>query len=148
MDASDPKQVRKAAKAAKIAERQRQDTIRNLMSTIAGRAFVHDILSSCHTFVTSFALNALQMAFNEGERNQGLRLLGDIMQVCPDYYVLMMREANERPTDDDNRGRSGSDTGGFGESTGGEDGNGGTQTKRDPNAADPLGYYDEREDAS
>ena len=139
MDASDPKSVRKAQKAAKTAERLRQDVIRNLMSTIAGRAFVYDLLEGCHVFVTSFSLNALQMAHNEGERTVGLRLLADIMRVCPDKYVLMAREYSERPSDDSDRGRPGGDS--DGELPGSEDGDRGAQGKPDPDAPDPNAYY-------
>jgi len=66
------------------------------MSTIAGRQFMLAKLEACHIFSTSFSIDALQMAFNEGERNRGLDLLNDIMRHCPDQYVLMMRENNER----------------------------------------------------
>jgi hypothetical protein len=36
------------------------------------------------------------MAFAEGERNVSLKLLADINRVCPDQYVLMLRERHAR----------------------------------------------------
>jgi hypothetical protein len=39
----------------------------------------------------------------EGQRDVGLRLLTDIMRACPDNYVLMMRESNERQSAHDAR---------------------------------------------
>jgi hypothetical protein len=36
------------------------------------------------------------MAFAEGERNISLRLLADINRVCPDQYVMMLRERHAR----------------------------------------------------
>lgn len=43
------------------------------------------------------------MAFMEGQREVGIRLLSDIMGACPDAYVTMMRERNERNATDDAR---------------------------------------------
>jgi hypothetical protein len=51
------------------------------------------------------------MAFMEGQREVGIRLLTDIMGACPDQYVLMMRERNERNASYD-AGRSRKDTNG------------------------------------
>ena|SRR5215472_9505159 len=153
MDASDPKQVRQAQKEARIRERLRQDVIRNLMSGIAGRSFIYDLLNGCHVFGTSFALNGLQMAFNEGERNVGLKLLNDIMQAAPDSYPLMMREANERHTSSE-QSRGETSVGGTedqrdsgDDDRGGPDrgpGSNGGEAARDPNAPDPFGYYKAR----
>lgn len=128
-DPSDPKQVRKAQKVARFAERQRGETVRQLMSTTSGRSFVHDKLAGAHIFATSFALNALQMAFNEGERNQGLQLLADIMQWCPEQYTLMMREENERASTVNEQPRSAESDGGdpFADSDSEDDDRGGPE---------------------
>lgn len=96
MDPTSRASIRAAEKASRLADRQRGDTVRLLMSTSPGRSFVHDKLLSAHVFSTSFSHNALQMAFNEGERNQGLQLLNDVMLFCPEQYILMQREANDR----------------------------------------------------
>ena len=40
------------------------------------------------------------MAFNEGERNAGIKLLNDIIQYCPEQFIEAMREANGRRTID------------------------------------------------
>lgn len=95
-NAAEPKQVRAAAKIAKIEERQRLAEIRQQMSTIAGRQYMLEKLERAHIFASSFNTNALTMAFAEGERNLGLMLLNDIMITCPDQYVKMMQERNER----------------------------------------------------
>ena len=96
LNTSDRKSVRAAEKAAAIADRERGETIIQLMSTAPGRRFVWDKLGSAHIFQTSFNLDHGQMAFNEGERNQGILLLNDIIQWCPDQFILAMRESNER----------------------------------------------------
>lgn len=95
-NAADRKDVRRAEKAARQAELARGEVVKGLMDTTAGRRYVWDRLSAAHIFVTSFNLDPVQMAFNEGERNQGLQLLGDIMQWCPDLFIQAMRESNER----------------------------------------------------
>src|SRR6266702_1556336 len=95
-DASNRKDVRKAEKAARQQERTRQDIIKGIMSVAGGRSWMLDILESCHVFASSFSIDSSRMAFSEGERNVGLQLLNDIMAACPDQYVVMMRERNER----------------------------------------------------
>lgn len=50
--------------------------------------------------------DAVAMAFRNGERNVGIRLLTDVMRVAPHEFVDMMREANGMTEDD---GSSGSD---------------------------------------
>lgn len=95
-NASERKDVRAAEKAARLAEAQRAEIVKNLMSSIPGRDYVWSKLAAAHMFVTSFSSDPLQMAFAEGERNQGLSLLNDIMGHCPEQFILAMREQNER----------------------------------------------------
>ncbi len=95
-NAAERKDIRAAEKAAKLVEAQRYDVVRGLMSVAAGRSYVLAKLISAHIFHTSFSSDPLQMAFAEGERNQGLQLLNDIMAICPDQYILMMRESDVR----------------------------------------------------
>lgn len=106
-NASDTRAIRKAQKAAKVAESERQGVVVNLMSSPAGRGYVYDQLTRCHVFSPSFNLSALAMAFAEGERNSGLQLLGDVMAFAPDQYVQMMREANDRRSANDNNSEAG-----------------------------------------
>lgn len=95
-NAAERKDVRRAEKVAKLADRQRVEVITNIMSTIPGRAWMLDRLERCHIFATTFVNDALITAFGEGQRNIGLQDIDDIMQACPDKYILMMRERNER----------------------------------------------------
>lgn len=115
-NAGERKDVRKAEKAARLVEKQRHEVIFGLMTLIAGRQWMLEKLEECHVFATSFARDAITMAYMEGERSIGLRLLNDIMASCPDQYIQMMRERNER-----NAARSRSAAA---ESTGSQDGNG------------------------
>ena len=95
-NAGDRKDVRRAEKAARLSAVQRQSAVEGIMSVVGGRHWMHDILVSCHCFATTFTGDPYTTAYNEGQRSVGLLLLADIMQACPDNYVLMMREANER----------------------------------------------------
>lgn len=95
-NASDRKLIRKAEKDAKLAELQRREVISGIMSVGPGRSWMLGRLESAHVFATSYNENALAMAFAEGERNQGLQLLSDIMWACPQQYIQMMVERNER----------------------------------------------------
>ena len=100
-DASDRKSIRKAEKASRLADRARQEVIVNLMSTTFGRAWLWDILTSCHVFGQTFSPDPLMTAFAEGRRAVGLALLADVMSACPDQYITAAREANVRHNSDD-----------------------------------------------
>ena len=107
-DSSNPKHIAIARKSAKAADEARASFINNIMGMVDGRAYIHDLLVSCHVFTQPFSANALVTAFACGELNIGQRILADIMAYCPDDYIQMMREANARSTADDAR-RSRSD---------------------------------------
>jgi len=95
-NAAERAHVRKAEKAQADAEVARKEIITGLMSTPPGRAWVLYLLEAAHIFTTSFDRDPTAMAFAEGERNQGLILLNEVLQHCPDSYILMLRERNER----------------------------------------------------
>jgi hypothetical protein len=114
-NASERRDVKQAAKQARLADRQREEIMQGIMSLPPGRSWMLDILEACHIFASSFTINTKATAFNEGQRSIGLRLLGDIMKACPDQYVQMMRERNERDNTNIAR-RSNEDTDG-GDST-------------------------------
>lgn len=63
-----------------------------LMSCPQGRRIVWRLLGSAGVFRSSFATNAMQMAFNEGKRNEGLELLAQIHTLCPERYQVMVEE--------------------------------------------------------
>ncbi len=88
--------VKAAAKLAKLADLQRQEVISSLMSTVPGRQWMLERLERTHVFSVSFNGDSLRSAFAEGERNVGLQDLNDIMRFCPDKYLLMMQERNQR----------------------------------------------------
>ena len=63
-----------------------------VMGLKAGRSVVWGILQRAGVFTTSFSTDALVMAFKEGQRNEGLRILAQIHALCPDLYQVMVTE--------------------------------------------------------
>ena len=97
-NAADRKAIRAAEKAAKLVDDNNRTVITAVMNTAPGRRYLWDKLAAAHVFATTFSTDPVQMAFNEGQRNQGLLLLNDIMEWCPDQFILAMREFNGRRT--------------------------------------------------
>ena len=61
---------------AKLRERAEIDDLKWLMQNKRGRRVLHGIIERAGVYRLSFHTNALQMAFNEGTRNEGLALVG------------------------------------------------------------------------
>lgn len=95
-DASNRKDIREAEKRAHLAERSRVEFIQSAMAGAPGRVWFYQLLSACHLFSDPFSGDALREAYTKGERNVGLMIFADILENCPDQYILMMREATER----------------------------------------------------
>ena len=137
-NASDTKQVRAAAKAAKIISAERQGVVLTLMSSPAGRAWVRDWLERCHVFHTPFTGIAATTDFNCGEQNIGLGLLGEVVSAAPDQYIQMMREsadkeqANGRRSDDNDGHQRDRTDDGWADS--GPNGSGSVQAEYQPGA--------------
>ena len=87
---------REKARQAKIAREAEEADFRWLMGSQRGRRIVWRLLDRAGVFRLSFNVNAMQMAFAEGCRNEGLRTLSRIHTLCPELYSTMMKEANER----------------------------------------------------
>lgn len=63
-----------------------------LMADPRGRRIVWRQIGASRVFHSSFDPDAMNMAFNEGRRAEGLRLLGQVHTLCPDLYPTMMKE--------------------------------------------------------
>lgn len=72
--------------------------MRWLMGDVRGRRFMWRLLEGSGIYRSSFTGEALSMAFNEGQRNVGLKLVDEITQHCPKRLSEMQTEArtNER----------------------------------------------------
>lgn len=70
--------------------------LRWLMSDPKGRRFIYELLESLGMYRSSynaFAKDvALEMAFYEGQKNVGYKLVARLGAICPREYELMMRE--------------------------------------------------------
>lgn len=73
-----------------------------LMSTERGRRILWRILDRAGVFRISFHTNAMQMAFNEGNRNLGNWLFNEVMQLCPEKYPVMLEEQKHGERERDN----------------------------------------------
>jgi hypothetical protein len=72
-----------------------------LMGSKRGRRIIWRFLDRAGVFRLSFNTNAMQMAFAEGNRNEGLRMLALIHTHCPELYSVMLKEANDNRSADD-----------------------------------------------
>jgi hypothetical protein len=102
MSTFDPLDIRSQERAqadaddrARLALQTEIDDLKWLMSNKRGRRFVARMLERAGVWRLSFNTNALTMAFNEGTRNEGLRLLAQITAHCPDRYTEMLKESKE-----------------------------------------------------
>ena len=63
-----------------------------LMGSKRGRRIIWRQLERAGVFRLSFNTNAMQMAFSEGNKNEGLRTLAQIHTLCPELYSVMIKD--------------------------------------------------------
>jgi hypothetical protein len=68
------------------------DDVKFIMSDKRGRRYIYRVLEQSGIWRISFNTNALTMAFNEGSRNLGLKLLAQLTTHCPESYNKMIEE--------------------------------------------------------
>lgn len=71
------------------------DDLKWLMSNKRGRRFVFRVLERARVYSPSFNTNALVMAFTDGQKNEGVRLLAQLTTHCPDRYLEMLEESKK-----------------------------------------------------
>lgn len=94
----DAQQVAQAQQleAGRLRRDQECEDFKWLMQDRRGRRVVWRLLDKAGVFRTSFNVpNAMQVSFNEGQRNLGLLLLAEIQELCPDKFHLMTKEAKD-----------------------------------------------------
>ena len=92
-DASNEEDIQRAKSAAGRRKKAEADVIRKIMHTPECRAWIYSWLDVCHIFTTSFVKGQLDVvAFHEGERNVGLRLMSAVTNASVDLYITMMKE--------------------------------------------------------
>lgn len=91
---------------SRLAKTNEDEDFKWLMGSKRGRRIVWRLLDRAGVFRLSFNTNAMQMAFAEGNRNEGLRVLSQIHTLCPELYQVMVKEQashDNRINDDDRR---------------------------------------------
>jgi hypothetical protein len=84
----------------RIARENEESDIRWLMSSRRGRRMLWRLMDHAGVFRSVFSTNATAMAFAEGNRNYGLRILTMVTALCPEHYPAMMKEqSNDRDSD-------------------------------------------------
>jgi hypothetical protein len=101
-NAGDEKQVREAGKKERTNRLQELGDLKAILATPHGRRFVWKILQDARVLNSSFAANELVIAFNEGRRNVGLKLMADIMEADAKALVEMMSSGLPKPEEDTN----------------------------------------------
>lgn len=87
---------------AKLTRDTEESDLKWLMSSRRGRRILWRTLDRAGVFRLSFNTNAMQMAFNEGVRNEGLRILALIHAHCHELYPVLVKEnanGNRNPDD-------------------------------------------------
>ena len=88
----------------RLAKENEEADVRWLMSSKRGRRVLWRLLDQSGVFRLSFNPNAMQMAFAEGNRNFGNRMLAMIHALCPELYPTMLKEQNhDRSADESSR---------------------------------------------
>ena len=94
-DLGDPRSVSKRTKDLYRSSAARAEMYKAIMGLRQGRDFIAYYLERCHVNSPSFSVEALKMAFLEGERNIGLQILADVTSAAPELYAQMLREQGE-----------------------------------------------------
>jgi hypothetical protein len=91
-DIEDNEALRKAKGQRDAAKKSEDEDLKWLMANKRGRRIVWRLLEQAAVFRPSFSSDALVMAFNEGTKDQGRRLLNQVQIVCSDLYFEMTKE--------------------------------------------------------
>lgn len=98
LEGQDARREEEATRRRLAAEVEELDT-KWLMGSKRGRRIYWRLLDQAGVFRLSFDTDAMRMAFNEGNRNFGLRTLDMIRSTSLDLYALMLKERNDARSD-------------------------------------------------
>lgn len=91
-DSSDSKAVAKRIKGAKDKDVILKEALVSIMQTSSGRSWIKSVLERCHPYSSPYSTDPIGMAFNCGEQNIGLQLIGELHAASADLYLTMMKE--------------------------------------------------------
>jgi hypothetical protein len=92
----DRRRIRQREREAKAIEADNETIMSTIMEHYDGRRWLYDKFVRGHIFSTPFSSDPIQMAYNCGIQNEALRDFQQVVALCPDEYLQMMKEANER----------------------------------------------------
>lgn len=96
LDTSSQDQARATARdQERLAAQTEVEDIKWLMASKRGRRIVWRLLAQAGVYHATFNTNSMTMAFAEGKRDPGLRMLAKVNAHCPDQYPLMLNEATQ-----------------------------------------------------
>lgn len=96
LDLGDPKQVKARKGEMEDLENLRREMIKTMMDSKAGRAFFADLVFiKCHINSNSFDSDHAIHSFREGERNIGQQVQAELLSICPESFVTMLKEGDE-----------------------------------------------------
>lgn len=87
-------QSKQAEQSALQRKKEREGQIEDfkwLMGDQRGRRFIWRLLEKAGVYRSSFTGNSSTF-FNEGQRNMGLMVIGELHAICPELYVTMIKE--------------------------------------------------------
>lgn len=95
-DASNKEQVEARQKKLARREVEKAQVLEKLLSTAAGRRWITDIINFCDPLGNPYVPNSFDATtFNAGMANVGKMLLGQILDIAPERYGHMLREARK-----------------------------------------------------
>lgn len=89
--------LQKREEEERLQQIQKDQDFKWLMADARGRRMVWQDLTEARVFNAVFDQHPQQMAFNEGRRQHGLRLLDRINTLCPHLYQVMVAENTTKP---------------------------------------------------
>ncbi|HAR04271.1 MAG TPA: hypothetical protein DCR72_01625 [Pseudomonas sp.] len=96
-NASDERALKDAAREERLARETTAADFKWLMDDPRGRRFVWRLMGRCKVFEPVFNTHGGVMNFNEGRRDTGLFLLGEIDRLCPAQFAVMAAENARKP---------------------------------------------------
>lgn len=95
-NANDPAEVEARQRKFAKREAEKAQVLERLLSTAAGRRWIADIIIFCDPLGNPHVPNSFDAtAFNAGMANVGKMLLGQILDIAPERYGHMLREARK-----------------------------------------------------
>lgn len=96
-NAADEAALSKKAVRDRYAQRNAEDDFNWVMGDQRGRRFIWALMARARVFEPVFNTHGGLMNFNEGRRDTGLFLLGEINRLCPQLFAVMAGENAPQP---------------------------------------------------